>query len=64
MKVALLGTTLEIPDGPSPLDPESVPEYAELKRLVEEEFFNYFDVRINITNWEYIINRGLGAHAV
>jgi hypothetical protein len=59
MKVALLGTTLELPDGPPPHDFAEAPEFLKLKSLLEDEFYNYFDVRISINNWEYIITRAL-----
>jgi hypothetical protein len=62
MKVALLGTTLEIPDRVPP-NPETVPELEKLKSLLEEEFYNYFDHRIKIINWEYVFTRAL-AHRV
>jgi hypothetical protein len=54
MKVALLGTTLDIQPVP---DPSNDPTCRELKKLVEEEFFNHFDVRIDIDNWGYIFER-------
>ena len=62
MKVTLLGTTLDVPDG-VPQNPESVPEFVKLKNLLEEEFFNYFDHRIEITNWEYVFTRALAHRA-
>jgi len=62
MRVALLGKTLDVPDC-LPENLESAPELFELKKLIEEEFFNYFDVKIEITNWEYIINRAT-AHRI
>ena len=62
MRVALLGKTLEVPNTLPP-NPESVPELMSLKELLEEEFFTYFDLKIKITNWEYIMNRA-SAHLV
>lgn len=56
MRVALLGKTLEVPSTLPP-NPESVPELTSLRELLEEEFFTYFDLKIKITNWEYIMNR-------
>ena len=56
MKVALLGTMLDVPT-PFPDDPSSVPELTTLKSLIEDEFYNHFDVRISIDNWEYILLR-------
>lgn len=57
MRVALLGTTLDIPNVPLPPDPTTVPEFAKLKSLIEDEFYMHFDVRISIDNWEYIFMR-------
>ena len=62
MRVALLGKTLEVPNTLPP-NPESVPELMSLKELLEEEFFTYFDLKIKITTWEYIMNRA-SAHLV
>lgn len=62
MRVSLLGTTLEVPER-VPQNPESAPELVKLKNLLEEEFFNYFDHRVEITNWEYVLTRAL-AHRV
>jgi hypothetical protein len=57
MKVALLETTLEIPDTPLPSHPENFPIYVKLKKLIEREFLDLFDRKIDIQNWEYIIMR-------
>ena len=62
MRVSLLGTTLEVPER-VPQNPESSPELVKLKNLLEEEFFNYDDHRVEITNWEYVFTRAL-AHRV
>jgi hypothetical protein len=62
MKVALLGTTLDLPDQ-FPNDPESVPEILKYRTLLEEEFYNYFDVKIKIINWEYVMTRSM-AHRI
>lgn len=62
MRVALLGTTLDVPDF-FPPNPESDPSLMKLKSLLEDEFYNYFDVKITINNWEYIATRAL-AHRV
>ena len=59
MKVALLGKTLEIFTEPIPADPSTVPVYAELKALLEEEFYNYFDVKIEIGEWNYVFQRAM-----
>jgi len=58
MKVALLGKVLEIPDRQPP-NPESDPVLMELKTLLEEEFNNYFDVKIEIKKWDYVFQRAL-----
>ena len=58
MKVALLGKVLEIPDH-RPLNPESDHVLMELKTLLEEEFHNYFDVKIEIKKWDYVFQRAL-----
>jgi hypothetical protein len=55
----MFGKTVEIPYGNIPKDPENYPEFIQLKKLVEEEFFFLFDRKIDIQNWEYIINRGI-----
>lgn len=52
--VSLLGTTHEYPDGPP--DPNH-PAFHRLKQLIELEFYKYFDTRVNITNWNYILER-------
>ena len=52
--VSLLGTTHEYPDGPA--IPEH-PAFQRLKKLIELEFFMHFDRKINITNWNYILER-------
>lgn len=58
MKVALRGKTFEIFTEPIPLaDPGTVPVYAELKALLEEEFKDYFDYEIKIKNWNYVFQR-------
>jgi hypothetical protein len=62
MKVVMFGKTVEIPDT-VPKDPENYPEFIELKKLVEEEFFVLFDRRIDIHNWGYILHRGF-AHII
>lgn len=62
MKVALLGTTLDLPDA-FPQNPESVPELVKLRSLFEDEFYNYFDVKIKIINWEYVMMRAM-AHRI
>jgi hypothetical protein len=58
MKVALLGKVLEVPDRHPP-NPESDPVLVELKTLLEEEFYNYFDFRIQIKKWDYVFQRAL-----
>jgi hypothetical protein len=52
--VSLLGTTHEYPDGPP--DPEH-PAFQRLKQLIELEFYTHFDRNLNITNWNYILER-------
>lgn len=52
--VSLLGTTHEYPDGPP--DPNH-PAFQRLKKLIELEFFTHFDTRVDITNWNYILER-------
>jgi hypothetical protein len=52
--VSLLGTTHEYPDGP--FDPES-PAFQRLKQLIELEFFTHFERKLDITNWNYILER-------
>lgn len=52
--VSLLGTTHEYPNGPP--NP-SHPAFQRLKKLIELEFFTHFDTRVNITNWNYILER-------
>lgn len=59
MKVVMFGKTFEIPYGNIPKDPENYPEFIELKKLIEEEFFVLFDRKMDIQNWEYIIARGI-----
>ena len=59
MKVELLGKSIELPDGWNQGPIENFPE---LKKLLEEEFMDLFDRKINIQNWEYIVNRTI-AHA-
>jgi len=49
---------LEIPDRQPP-NPESDPVLMELKTLLEEEFNNYFDVKIEIKKWDYVFQRAL-----
>jgi hypothetical protein len=63
MKVAILGKTAEIPDDPFHSDPESLPEFLNVKKLVEEEFEFLFDRKIEIANWDYIISRAF-AHKI
>lgn len=58
MKVALLGKVLDIPDR-QPSNPESFPVLMELRTLLEEEFYNYFDFKIEIKKWDYIFQRAL-----
>jgi hypothetical protein len=52
--VSLLGTTHEYPDGPP--DPNH-PAFKRLKQLMELDFFMHFDTRVDITNWNYILER-------
>ena len=52
--VSLLGTTHEYPDGPP--DPNH-PAFQRLKQLIELEFFTHFDTQVDITNWNYILER-------
>ena len=52
--VSLLGTTHEYPDGPA--DPEH-PAFKRLKKLIELEFYTHFDRKLNITIWNYILER-------
>jgi hypothetical protein len=52
--VSLLGTTHEYPDGL--VDPNHH-AFQRLKQLIELEFFRHFDTRLNITNWNYILER-------
>jgi hypothetical protein len=63
MKVAILGKTLEIPDGPVPENPDDIPIFIELKKLVEEEFLVLFDRKIDINNWGYVFSRAY-AHKI
>lgn len=51
--VSLFNETLEIPEMFDPSDPV----LQRLKKLVELEFYNYFDRKIDIKNWEYILKR-------
>jgi hypothetical protein len=51
--VSLFNETHEIPDILDPSDPV----LQRLKKLVELEFYKYFDRKIEITNWEYILKR-------
>jgi hypothetical protein len=51
--VSLFNETIEIPE----ILDTSDPVLQRLKKLVELEFYNYFDVKIDITNWEYILKR-------
>jgi hypothetical protein len=62
MRVVLLGKTIEVPDTPLPDHPENFPVYVELKKLIENEFFELFDRKIDIQNWGYIFSRA-SAHA-
>ena len=57
MKVKFQETILELPDGPAPTHPETHPVFLKLKTLVDEEFQVMFDRRIDIRNWDYILNR-------
>jgi hypothetical protein len=52
--VSLLGTTHEYPDGPA--IPEH-PAFQRLKKLIELEFFMHFERKLDITNWNYILER-------
>lgn len=63
MKVAILGKTLEIPDGPVPENPDNIPIFIELKKLVEDEFLFLFDTKIDINNWGYVFSRAY-AHKI
>jgi len=51
--VSLFNETIEIPEMFDPNDPV----LQRLKKLVELEFYRYFDRKIEITNWEYILKR-------
>jgi hypothetical protein len=51
--VSLFNETIEIPETFDPNDPV----FQRLKKLVELEFYRYFDRKIEITNWEYILKR-------
>jgi hypothetical protein len=57
MRVKFQETILDIPDGPMPTNPETVPEYMKLKELVDQEFIALFDRKIDIRNWDYILHR-------
>jgi hypothetical protein len=52
--VSLLGTTHEYPDGP--VDPDHL-AFKRLKQLIELEFYTHFDTKVNITNWNYVLER-------
>ena len=52
--VSLLGTTHEYPEGP--VIPEH-PAFQRLKKLIELEFFTHFERKLDITNWNYILER-------
>ena len=52
--VSLLGTTHEYPDGPFDL---THPAFQRLKKLIELEFYTHFDRKLDITNWNYILER-------
>jgi hypothetical protein len=52
--VSLLGTTHEYPHGSA--DPDH-PAFQRLKKLIELEFYTHFDRKLNITNWNYILER-------
>jgi hypothetical protein len=52
--VSLLGTTHEYPDGS--FDPTH-PAFKRLKQLIELEFYTHFDRKLDITNWNYILER-------
>ena len=52
--ICLFGTKHEYPSGPA--DPEN-PAFQRLKKLIELEFYNHFDTKVDITNWEYILQR-------
>jgi hypothetical protein len=59
MKVELLGKSIELPDSWAQGYQENFPEFTELKKLLEEEFLDLFDRKINIQNWDYIFKRAL-----
>jgi hypothetical protein len=52
--VSLNGTTHEYPEGP--FDPTNQ-AFQRLKQLIELEFYTHFDRKLNITNWNYILER-------
>jgi hypothetical protein len=52
--VSLLGTTHEYPD--APVDPEH-PAFKRLKQLIELEFYGGGGAKVNITNWQYVLER-------
>jgi hypothetical protein len=54
---------LEIPDGPIPENPDDIPIFVDLKKLVEEEFLVLFDRKLDIQNWGYVISRAY-AHKI
>lgn len=56
MKVEILGKVLDIPE-PFPKSPENIPVCTELKELIEDEFFMYFNRKLNIKSWDYIFQR-------
>jgi len=61
--VVILGKMLEIPDGPIPENPDDIPIFVDLKKLVEEEFLVLFDRKLDIQNWGYVISRAY-AHKI
>lgn len=57
MKVAIAGKVIELPDRFCMDDLETSTKFSELKKLVEDDFFILFDRKIDIVNWDYILNR-------
>lgn len=51
--ISLLGTTHSYPD----YFDEKHPDFQRLKKLIELEFYTHFQMKIDITNWEYILRR-------
>ncbi len=54
MNIFICGTQHEYPDGPP--NPDH-PAFQRLKKLIELEFYIHFQKPINITNWNYILER-------